>query len=180
MKQAHRLRGSSRAAAVRQRSVVHRAACRLLALIVLAGGLLGCNLTSYRPTPAPPTVGPGTNVNPYLRANLIDATAAQVQVRDTSGAFVAAGTITGRNLDALLTALNVSTSVTARSTCPDHVRLTFVRPDASQIMLTACLDGVVILRGLPGAESYDAPLFGAASDALSPFLPAELQALLDF
>ncbi len=150
----------------------------LLPFAVIA--LLGCNLTSYRPTPAPVTVGPGSFVNPYLRAGLDKATAAQVQVRDASGGFVSGGTITDDNLDALLTGLNVSVELQARSTCPDHVRLTFVRSDATQIILTACLDGVVVLRGLPGAEAYDAPLFGAASDALSSYLPADLQALLDF
>ena len=151
------------------------------ALIVALAAALGCNLTAYRPTPIPPTVGVGSFVNPHVRAGLSGVTAVQVQVREESGAYRSAGTITGPNLDTLLVALNVSVRTSARAAdCPDHLRLTFVRQDASQTMLTACLDGVVRLRGLPGAEAFDVPMYGATSDALSPYLPAELQALLTF
>jgi hypothetical protein len=143
---------------------------------------LGCNLTSYRPTAPPPTVGPGSWANPYVRAALREVTAVQLQVLDTSApeGYAAAGTLTGAALDRLLQALNVSVHVQARAPCPDHVRLLFVRPDASQVLLSACLEGVVILRGVPGAENYDLPMYGAASDALSAYLPDELLALLDF
>lgn len=152
-----------------------------LILALAAATLLACNLTSYRPTPVPPTVGAGSFVNPLVRTGLRNATAAQVQVRDASGSFVASGTITDDNLRNLLNALDVSAQAQARdAACPDHVRLTFIKPDAGQVLLSACLKSVVILRGLPGAEAFDVPLYGAASDALSPYLPDELQDLLDF
>ncbi|MBN1284025.1 MAG: hypothetical protein JXB47_01360 [Anaerolineae bacterium] len=155
----------------------------LLVLGFLSLAALGCNLTQYRPTPPPPTVGAGEWVNPYLRAALANATAAQVQALDPNapGAYTPMGTLTGAALEKLMTALNVSVQTQARDpNCPDHLRMIFIWPDASQRMLSACLDGAVILRGVPGAENLDIPMYGAASDALAPYLPAALQERLSF
>ncbi len=143
---------------------------------------LACNLTGYRPTQTPPTVQAGDWVNPYLRIALDGVTAVQIHTADpaTPGVFIPAGTLTGADLDKLMTALNVSVAVEARNlACPDHLRLIFVWPDASQHILSACLDGTVKLRGVPGTDKLDVPMYGATSDVLAPYLTDALRARLD-
>jgi hypothetical protein len=148
----------------------------LWALLFLLAAALGCNLTNHRPQPPPPTAGPGSSVNPYLRIGMDDVTAVHVMVGGSR-----TGTLTGDALEALETALNVSTVARSRdANCPNHLRLSLIHQDATQLEIDVCLDGVIILRGLPGAEALDVPLYGLASDVLSPYLPAELNELLDF
>jgi hypothetical protein len=148
----------------------------LWALLFLLIAALGCNLTNHRPQPSPPTVASGSSVNPYLRIGIDDVTAVHVMVGGSR-----TGTLTGDALETLGTALNISTEAQSKdANCPNHLRLSFIRQDATQLEVDACLNGVVILRNLPGAEALDVPLYGLASDVLSPYLPAELNELLDF
>lgn len=126
-----------------------------------------------------------TYINPYYNGRLDTMTQLFIDVLNSqTGQFERKAQLLGGNLDPFITAFNIAGPVSAPNTsCPERVRLTAVRADATQAVFGVCLDNVnqaVVLRSadvtdLNGGDLEMGPYF---IDVLAPYLPAEYRQLL--
>ena len=126
-----------------------------------------------------------TYINPYYNGRLDTMTQLFIDVLNSqTGQFERKAQLLGANLDPFAVAFNIAGPVSApNASCPERVRLTAVRADATQAVFGVCLDNVnqaVVLRSadvtdLNGGDLQMGPYF---IDVLAPYLPAEYRQLL--
>ncbi len=158
----------------------------VLLLVLMILGYWGyTEFVALPPITVVPTLAPFDEskwVNPYYSTELEGASELRIRYLDpvTLDTYRRPERVTGRQLWEFLNAMNASILAGSyRAECPDHVRMTFVRADGSRFMLRACLDGVVFLRGVPGAVNEELPMPTRFSQVILPYLPEEWRNLLD-
>src|SRR5258708_1554920 len=127
-------------------------------------------------TPTPINLSVGKVINPYVDLNLTNMTVIEIDILDTTtGNYTRSAQLRGSDLSIFIESLNVSVQTVAPNTdCPNYVQLSVTRQHQTVITMTACLKGVVILRGTPDLGVADAPMGPRFTDALAPSLPAVL------